>query len=69
MEPQRLVGIALIAAGAVLVVLGLNAADAPLGQLSEALTGTYPDRTVWMLAGGAVALVVGLVLAAGRRWR
>lgn len=67
MEPQRLVGIALVAAGAVLVGLGLNAADAPMGQLSEALTGSYPDRTVWMLAGGAAALVAGLVLAARRR--
>lgn len=69
MEPKRLVGIALVAVGAVLVVLGLNAADAPLGQLSETLTGSYPDRTVWQLAGGAAALCVGLVLSAGRRWR
>lgn len=69
MNPQRLVGIALVAAGAVLFVLGLNAADAPLGQLSEALTGSYPDRTVWQLAGGAAALCVGLVLTVGRRMR
>ena len=64
MSPQRLVGIALVAAGAVLLGLGLNAADAPLGQLSETLTGSYPDRTVWQLAGGAAAVCVGLVLAA-----
>ena len=69
MAPQRLVGIALVAAGAVLVGLGLNAADAPLGQLSEALTGSYPDRTVWQLAGGAAALCVGFVLTARRRLR
>lgn len=69
MTPQQLVGIALVAAGAVLVGLGLNAADAPLGQLSEALTGSYPDRTVWQLAGGAGALCVGLVLTVGRRMR
>jgi len=68
MDPKRLVGIALVAVGAVLVVLGLNAADAPLGQLSETLTGSYPDRTVWQLAGGAAAVCVGLVLIAGRRW-
>jgi len=69
MYPQRLVGLALVAAGAVLVVLGLNATDAPVAQLSEALTGSYPDRTIWQLAGGAAALLVGLVLAAGRRLR
>ena len=69
MDPQRLVGIALVAVGAVLVGLGLNATDAPLGQLSEALTGSYPDRTVWQLAGGAATLCVGFVLTAGRRLR
>lgn len=35
-----------------------------MGQLSETLTGSYPDRTVWQLAGGAAAICVGLVLAA-----
>lgn len=62
MHSQRLVGIALVAAGAVLVGLGLNAADAPLGQVSEALTGSYPDRTIWQLAGGAAVLCVGIAL-------
>ena len=64
MSSQRLVGGALAVAGAVLLWLGLNAAEAPLGQLSETLTGTYPDRTIWQIAGGAAALCVGLVLAA-----
>lgn len=66
MVSQRMIGIALIAAGVVLLVLGLNATDAPLGRLSEALTGSYPDRTIWQLAGGAAALCVGVVLAARR---
>lgn len=69
MSPQRLVGIALVAAGAVLVGFGLNATDAPLARLSEALTGSYPDRTIWQLAGGAAVLCVGFVLTAGRRVR
>jgi hypothetical protein len=69
MTPQRLVGIALLAAGAVLVGLGLNATDAPMVQLTETLTGSYPDRTIWQLAGGAAALCVGFVLTAGRRVR
>ena len=69
MNPQLLVGIALVAAGAVLVGFGLNAADAPMGQISEALTGSYSDRTIWQLAGGAAAVCVGLVLATRSRWR
>ena len=69
MNPQQLVGIALVAAGAVLVGFGLNATEAPLGQLSEALTGSYPDRTIWQLAGGAAALCVGILLTARSRMR
>lgn len=69
MNSQRLVGLALVAAGAVLLGLGLNATEAPMARLTEALTGSYPDRTVWQLAGGAAALCVGFVLTAGRRMR
>lgn len=69
MSPQRLVGLGLVAAGAVLFGLGLNATDAPLAQISEALTGSYPDRAIWQLVGGATAVCVGLVLTAGRRLR
>ncbi len=69
MYSQHLVGIALVAAGAVLIGLGLNATDAPLAQLSEALTGSYPDRAIWQLAGGAAALSAGLFLTVGRRVR
>ena len=69
MNPQQLVGIALVVAGAVLVGFGLNAAESPMGQISEALTGSYPDRTIWQLACGAAAVCVGLVLATRSRWR
>lgn len=69
MNPQQLVGIVLVVAGAVLVGFGVNAMNAPLGQISETLTGSYPDRTIWQLAGGAAAVCVGLVLATRSRWR
>ena len=69
MHPQQIVGIALVAAGAVFLGLGLNATDAPLAQLSEALTGRFPDHAIWQLAGGAAALCVGFVLTMGRRVR
>lgn len=69
MSPQQVFGIAFVVVGAVLLVLGFNATQAPLGAVSEALTGTYPDRTIWLLAGGGAALVVGLLLTLGRRLR
>jgi hypothetical protein len=68
MRANQLVGIAIFVLGVVLLVLGIHAADAPWERLSDAVTGHYSDRTTWYLAGGAVALVLGLILAlAGRR--
>lgn len=63
MTTGRLLGIALLTLGAVLLVLGANATDAPLERLSEAVTGRYSERTTWFLIGGAAAGAAGLALA------
>jgi uncharacterized membrane protein len=64
----RIIGIALIALGAVLLYFGYNASQAPVEQLSETLTGRFTDRTMLYLVGGGVAAVLGLLLAVfGRR--
>jgi hypothetical protein len=60
----RLVGMALFVMGVVLVVIGLNASDAPADQLSNAITGQYTDRTMWYLVVGIAAAVTGGLLAA-----
>jgi hypothetical protein len=60
-------GIVLIILGIVLLVFGVNAADAPLEEVGEALTGRYSDETMAYLIGGAVSFVVGLVLLVKRR--
>ncbi len=63
MQPARLIGFVLLAVGVVLLGFGLNAADAPADQISEALTGQYTDRTMWYLIGGSAAAVAGGLLA------
>jgi hypothetical protein len=62
MSTNKIIGLVLLILGAVLVFFGLNAADAPLEEASEALTGRYSDETMYYLIGGAVAAVLGIVL-------
>lgn len=57
------IGLALAVAGAMLLVTGLNAADAPAEQIAEAITGRHSDRTEWSVIGGAAMLAAGAVLA------
>ncbi len=62
MSTNKIIGIVLLVLGGVLVFFGLNATEAPMEELSEAVTGRYSDQTMYYLIGGAVSAVVGLVL-------
>jgi hypothetical protein len=45
-----------------------KASNAPVDQLSNALTGRFTDRTMWYLIAGIAAAVGGAALVAfGRR--
>ena len=67
MPVSKIVGIALAVAGVVFLIIGLNATDAPVEQVSEAVTGKYTQNTMWYIAGGLAAIVGGGFLAlAGR---
>lgn len=62
MNTNKIIGIALLVAGAIALYFGLNATNAPTEEISEALTGQYSDQTMLYLIGGAVAAVAGLVM-------
>ena len=62
MGKTKLIGIILLAIGAVLLYFGFNAANAPVEELSEAFTGRYSDETMMYLVGGGVAAVAGLIM-------
>lgn len=55
-------GIVLLIWGVALLAFGFNAADAPLEQVNEALTGRYTEETMVYLIGGGLSLLVGLFL-------
>lgn len=62
MSGKRLIGIALLVIGVILLVVGYNATQAPVEELTESFTGRFSDETMVYLIGGAVAAVVGLVM-------
>jgi len=68
MNMNRIVSLALLAAGVVLLILGINAMDSFGSDVSRFFTGSPTDKAVWMLIGGIAATVVGLGLT-WRTWR
>lgn len=60
---QRVIGIALVAVGIVLLVMGVMAADSLASDISRFFTGTPTDRSVWLLIGGVASLIVGGLLS------
>lgn len=58
---NKLVSLALLAGGIVLIVVGVNATNSFSSDVSRFFTGSPTDKAVWMLIGGVVAAVLGLV--------
>jgi len=57
---MRAAALALLGAGIVLVVFGVNGMNAPSSDISRFFTGAPTDRATWMLAGGVAMVVAGL---------
>lgn len=62
------IALAVLVAGIVLLLYGLGSADSIKDSFSKAFTGNPTDRTMWLVVGGSVLAVVGLVgcLRSGR---
>jgi len=58
---NKIISIILLVAGIIMVVFGFQASDSIGSSFSRLFTGTPTDKTVWLLIGGAVLAVVGLV--------
>ena len=67
MKISALVGVLLVAIGVVLLFFGFNAANSPIEEVGEAITGRYSDGTMGYLIGGAAAGVAGLFVLLRRR--
>jgi hypothetical protein len=53
--------LALLIAGAILLAFGIDASNSAGSSISRAVNGAPTDKAIWLLVGGGIAAVVGLV--------
>ena len=63
---NKIISIALLAGGVVLIILGINATNSFSSDVSRFSTGAPTDKAIWMLIGGLVAAIVGLTMTLRR---
>jgi len=63
---NKIVSVALLAGGIVLMIVGINATNSFGSDVSRFFTGSPTDKAIWMLIGGIVATIVGLGLTLRR---
>jgi uncharacterized membrane protein len=58
---NRAISIALLVVGIILLIMGFNASESVGSEVSEAVTGTPTDRSIWLIVGGAAAAIIGAI--------
>ena len=56
---NRMISMGLVLGGIAMVVMGILAMDSFNSDVSRFFTGSPTDRSVWLLVGGVIAIVVG----------
>lgn len=59
MTQTRIMGFVVLAVGATLLFFAWRASNAPVDQVSEALTGRFTGTTMWYLVGGVIGVAAG----------
>lgn len=62
MDAQRIAGFVLVAVGAILLMVGINATGSIADQVSNTITGRFTQATMWYIIGGAASAFLGLLL-------
>ncbi len=57
----KAISLAVLAGGILLLIFGINACNSSSSDISRFFTGSATDKSIWMLVGGFVATVLGLV--------
>ena len=57
---NRIISLALLVGGIVLILVGINATDSFSSDVSRFFTGSPTDKAIWMLIGGSIATLIGL---------
>jgi len=57
---NRVLGLALLAAGVALIIFGVNASQSFSSDVSRFFTGSPTNKSIWMLVIGIITAIVGL---------
>jgi len=55
----RMIAVALMAVGVLLLAMGITSSESFTSEVSTYYSGRPTDRSVWLMLGGAAALVTG----------
>jgi multisubunit Na+/H+ antiporter MnhB subunit len=58
---NKIIFLALLIGGVVLIIFGITATNSFSSDVSRFFTGSPTDKAIWMLLGGIVAAIVGLM--------
>jgi hypothetical protein len=58
---NKAIFIALLVGGIILIVFGINARDSLSSDISRVFTGSPTNKAIFMLVGGVVATLIGLI--------
>lgn len=58
---NKLVSLAILGGGILFIIIGVSATKSFSSDISRFFTGSPTDKAIWMLVGGVVASIIGLV--------
>ncbi len=58
---DKTISLAMLAGGILLVIFGVNASNSVSSDISRVFTDAPTDKAIWMLVGGVVVTIVGLM--------
>ncbi len=58
---SKVIALAFLAGGILLLILGIDAYNSTSSDISRFFSGSATDKSLWLLVGGGVAIVAGMV--------
>ena len=56
---NKILSLALLIVGIVLLIFGINAHDSLASSAKEAVTGAPTDKSIWLIVLGLIGIIVG----------
>ena len=66
---NNIAGLAILALGVVLLIFGFNESNSFSSDISRTFTGNHTNHAMWLIIGGAVAVIAGIAVSLTGRSR